>query len=341
MTPDQPEPVDFSDFTADVAARTGSSADELSGRAGPAEAADPLVASARESQARHSSAESSSSDLASRSILPLYEGEVERLKQWVKPRKNSIIEALDTLAYSERNGIDHEAPSLEQLAERIAQNPRLYAEKVEEGFDDLCLVPNALPFGAASNEFIETARTVALRGELRGMTGAITEHPQLSYFPNSGLHAVTFKREFGPGFSPLELSWGWSPVLVNFLEARGGHLSDDFPRGLTPVDFRKTLYDSGDAYKGERFMSPLEYVVFLLRDVQTAKQLLPEGSLVMFPDHTTSFDNCAPLLYVQRSEGNYRFMFDSTATVDESINRALQAGSAFAPRCVPLARNLV
>jgi hypothetical protein len=135
MTPDQPEPVDFSDFTADVAARTGESSENLTGRSEPvAEGEDVLLDHA----ARLPDALFEREPLLE--IAAQYDAATKRLFEWFGGHEDwrpegGVLQPLDG------HGKEFILPTREHIMDALDANPELYSEKIKQGFTKLLIVP--------------------------------------------------------------------------------------------------------------------------------------------------------------------------------------------------------
>ena len=225
-TPDQQ--IDFSDFTAEVADRTGSTPEQLTDRSdGTVSRDSDLLARARAERAPDGSSEIIAE------VLWQYDTERKRVLGWVGSSPDMDSETYELIYGGERLA---PMPTFEQIHDALHANPEVYARKIEQGFTKLLIVP----FGARITTLLDAYQqdvTIASEGgALLDSDGtpideeampAVTEDPAL--YVNADTHKrVCYSPEGIPNRARTkeeeivnQAVSGWQVLLVEDVSAPG------------------------------------------------------------------------------------------------------------------------
>ncbi len=155
------KPIDLSEFTADVAARTSESEEALTRRASTDPSEDALWTAVRHRPEYELQAERE----ALEGITSQYPDELKRLFRWFGGNQDWDPEGgvLNPIA-GEREGFA--PPSVEEIRDALAENPELYAEKIRQGFTRLLIVPEGGHLAWMLDAYTRTVSKLARGGVL-------------------------------------------------------------------------------------------------------------------------------------------------------------------------------
>lgn len=335
---DQPKPVDFSDFTADVAARTGSSFGELSRR--PELSQDELLAAVPDvnQELPPDTVPEGQNFAISKAIKQAHEWFLPVLDAWLK-RDGALPGGQPTPPeFRAADGSLYVAPSERRVADWVDRDYEFYGKKVAEGFNEFLLVPH-LPLDEALAAYSELVRDHIRRGMLRSPSSVPVEQVDMAIVVGAGLSPVQAKRLDQSKLLTTESLGKWSPLLVDRQEAMGNGASVAsrvLPSGVSAAKYWEMLYgDPSSPTARERFMSPVEYLAFLAFQLEREQRILPPGRIAIFPDHVTTLDNNTAILCAELIDQKYKVTLTSTASSSRKVQERLKQ-SGFAPRCVPI-----
>jgi hypothetical protein len=312
---EQPEPVDFSDFTADVAANTGVSSAELTGRVDTViDPCEDLLTSARATSAETAPERGADLPEVLRPVLDQYETQAELMFEVGCEWRDG------GLSFTGIDGRIYTLPDQDRIERLLAEKADLYAKKAEQGFDQLLLVPFGMSIDHLATQYGEALRNAYASGRLRrGVAGQPlkldTDNPivdaaelRKADLEDKIVYGVEYFDSNHGGKTKSELlaegsASGWQIFLMQNVDAQG--LGDN-PReeGVATVGGRTQLPTNWSAdiylaeigngqYEAEVGLTPESYIMLALNqlkehgkvlDIQTTTiltgALMPDSRLV-------------------------------------------------------------
>lgn len=229
-----PESFSHADFTAAVAAETGVPAAELTGRADPVvDPDDDLLALAKAANEGRRAEHGGDLPEPLRPLADQYEEQVQMLKE-----RAGCYWARGGLTYRSFENVEYTLPDQEGIERLLAEKADLYAEKAEQGFDRLLLVPVGMSIDHLATQYEEALRDAHANGRLRDVEGKPlelnTDQPIYDWvemrkadtegiivydpenFDETNHHGKTKAAYIADGPTP-----GWQILLVQDIERQG------------------------------------------------------------------------------------------------------------------------
>ncbi|MBU3942956.1 hypothetical protein KKA24_03165, partial [Patescibacteria group bacterium] len=205
-------------------------------------------------------------------------------------------------------GIDNKEysfPSYQEISKRIRENKEMLKTKIEQGFNQLLIVP----FGMKLDDLIEKYKEVILKRHKEGKLLATKENPsdsdelleldekepvwawegynnadisgKLVYFPNE------FSKENHQGKTKQEIlsvKGGWNVIFIEDLpnipkKDRGKEIKNrkQLEVGQSPNQYLKTL-KTNPIYKNETGMTPEEQIIYAIKHLKQTNQVIDDYS---------------------------------------------------------------